>query len=197
MKSTKTDTIHSYNQIAECFYENNKDRSNVEGNMDRFVQHCKPNDLILDIGCGPGFDGELLRAKGLRVIGLDLSKQMLQIGKDKFPFPFVQADMEALPVLPQIDGLWVNASLLHIEREAIPETLGEFARVLKPRGTLFISVKNGVGEKWEPGHENTPRWFTYWREDQLTDVLQDSGFQILEIWSDDVWIKCCAMKCVD
>jgi ubiquinone/menaquinone biosynthesis C-methylase UbiE len=195
--STKTGTIRSYNQIAERFYENNKDRSQIEGNLDRFVHYCQPNDLILDIGCGPGFDGELLRAKGLRVIGLDLSNQMIKIGKHKFPFPFIQADMETLPILPKIDGLWVNASLLHIEREAIPETLGEFARVLKPRGTLFISVKNGEGEKWEPGDENTPRWFTYWQEDQLKDVLNDGGFQTLEIWSDDVWMKCCAIKRAD
>ena len=195
--STKTDTINSYNQIAERFYELNKDRSIIEDNMDRFVQYCQSNDLILDIGCGPGFDGELLRAKGLRVMGFDLSKQMLQIGKGKFPFPFVQADMAALPVLPKIDGLWVNASLLHIERSAIPETLGEFWRILKPRGTLFVSVKNGEGEKWEPGFENKPRWFTYWREEQLKEVLQDCGFQVLEIGSNDVWIKCCAMKHVD
>jgi len=44
--STKTGTIRSYNQIAERFYENNKDRSKIEGNLDRFVHYCKPNVQI-------------------------------------------------------------------------------------------------------------------------------------------------------
>ncbi len=192
--STKAGTTQSYNQIAERFLERNKDRSKIEGNLDQFAQHCEANDLILDIGCGPGFDGDLLLAKGFRVIGLDLSSQMIKIGRRMFPYPFVQADMETLPFLQKIDGLWVNASLLHIEREAIPWTLREFCRVLKPGGNLFISVKKGVGERWEPGDENAPRWFTYWRVEQLSAAVCGEGFHILDIWSNEKWVRCCARK---
>ena len=192
--SLKTGTIQSYNQIAEVFYEKNKDRSKIADNLDRFARYCQPSDLIADVGCGPGFDGELLRARGFRVIGLDLSCQMIRIGKRMFDWPFIQADMEALPFLPGLDGLWVNASLLHIERSVVPETLNDFSSVLKPGGVFFVSVKNGAGEKWEPGDEGVPRWFTYWREDALGEVVRDAGFQILDMWSNEDWIKCCARK---
>ena len=194
MISTKKGTTQTYDQIAEIFFEKNKDRSQIEDNLNEFAKHCQANDLILDVGCGPGFDGDLLRSKGLRVMGLELSAQMIKIGKKRFSTPIVQADMEALPFQQKIDGLWVNASLLHLERNAVPHTLGEFYHVLKPNGKLFISVKKGAGEQWETGDENAPRWFTYWADEQLGNVVTGAGFHILKIWSNHFWIKCCAVK---
>ena len=78
-------------------------------------------------------------------------------------------------------GLWVNASMLHIEREDIPGLMLEFRRVLQPGGILFVSVKAGSGTHWETGPSGfPPRRFTYWQPDELDAAL--TGFSILDFW---------------
>ena len=41
--------------------------------------------LILDIGCGSGLSGEVLKSSGFHWIGIDISPQMLKIAKERDP----------------------------------------------------------------------------------------------------------------
>jgi SAM-dependent methyltransferase len=192
----KTRTTQTYNQIAERFLERNRDRGRIKKNVVRFAQHLTQGSLVLDIGCGPGFDAKLLRDLGFRVVGIELSSQMIEVGKCHFPGLFVQADMEHLPFKAIADGLWVNASFLHVERDVIAQTLREFHAVLRPKGVIFINVKEGSGEGWEygPYDETLPRWFTYWQAKDLECSLTSNGFRSVDFWSNGTWIKCCALR---
>ena len=192
----KIRTTQTYNQIAECFIERNRDRGPIKKNVDRFTQHLTQGSLVLDIGCGPGFDAKLLRDRGFRVVGVELSSRMIEVGKRHFPGLFVQTDMEHLPFKTIADGLWINASFLHVERDVVAQTLREFHFVLRSKGIIFINVKEGSGEGWEygPYDESLPRWFTYWKAEDLECSLTSNGFRILDLWSNGTWIRCCAMK---
>ena len=191
--TSKHGTRQTYDQIAERYLERNRDRTRTRESMDLFAGYLQPGDRVLDIGCGPGFDSDLLQERGFRVTGIDLSSQMIEVGKRHFPGVFVQADMERLPFGEVADGLWVSASLLHIERPHVPPTLREFARVLKPGGVIFIAVKEGTGERWEygPYDETVSRWFTYWDVDAFGAAVTDAGFRVLDLSSNGTWIKCC------
>ena len=192
----KTRTTQTYNQIAERFLERNRDRGRIKENLDRFTQHLTQGSLVLDIGCGPGFDAQLLRDRGFRVVGVELASQMIRVGKRHFPGLFVQTDMEHLPFKPIAKGLWVNASFLHVERDVVAQTLREFRCVLRPKGVIFMSVKEGSGEGWEygPYDKSLPRWFTYWKAKDLERGLTSNGFRTLDLWSSGTWIRCCALR---
>ena len=194
--STKGGTIRTYDQIAQTYLECKRDRNAILGNLNGFARYLRPDGLVLDIGCGPGFDSELLRERGFRAVGIDLSSQMIRSGKGVYPSSFILADMELLPLSQGADGLWVNASLHHIQRDSIPATLGEFHRVLKPGGVLFIAVKDGVGERWEvtPYDETVSRWFTYWSTGQLRSAVTAAGFEIRDLNRNGMWIECYAVK---
>jgi len=55
--------------------------------------------------------------------------------------------------------------------------------VLKPDGLLSFSVKVGDGSGWSDGKLNAPRFFTYWREQPLRELLTDAHFKVV-FWED-------------
>lgn len=187
-------TRKSYDEIAAHFLERAQDRAPLREVLDRFAARVGRGALVLDVGAGPGTDSAELRQRGLRVISVDLSLGMLRSGERSYPGPRVQADMECLPFRADVHGLWVNASLLHVERERVPAVLAELRRVLVSPAILHVSVKQGSVDGWEvarygPEH---PRWFTYWEPDELDRVLAGAGFRITEAGvrtgTQDTWL---------
>ena len=182
-RADRTDgTRASYDLLAPRYAEVRRDRSVVEPHLHRFASLLAPGSLVLDVGCGPGFDAAALRERGLRVIGLDRSSGMLHSGLAEWPGPRVQADMRALPIRSGVGGLWVSASLLHLERDDVPGTLAGFRRVLAPGGWLYLSVKGGSGGGWDekPYGVELPRWFTYWSGDELDAALERAAFEVAD-----------------
>ena len=171
-------TIESYDRAAEEYLETHRDRTVMETALARFAGMLRPRERVLDVGCGPGFDGPLLRERGLRVVGVDLSRGMLELGRRRFPGTFVRADLRKLPFVHGVSGLWVNASFLHLRRMDVPAALRGFVRVLRVGGVLFVSVKEGAGERWING-----RRFTFWSPDAFDMVLGAAGFAIVDGWT--------------
>ncbi|EPR79459.1 Methyltransferase [Spraguea lophii 42_110] len=76
-----------YNEVRSQNYDNN---SRINYEQRRLTEKCiellECNDnkgLILDIGCGSGISGDVLSKKNLSWIGVDISKEMLEINKDR------------------------------------------------------------------------------------------------------------------
>jgi SAM-dependent methyltransferase len=140
-----------------------------------------PGSLVADVGCGPGHELRLLRQHGYRAVGLDLSIGQLRTGH----LPgMVQADMRHLPLRRQsVDAIWCQAALLHIPHASVPPVLGEFARVTRTDGVLFLNVAEGDGEGWEVAsnyRSTRRRWFTFHRARPLTELLATAGFRVYE-----------------
>lgn len=179
-------TIESYDRIAATYVQRWQDRSVMAHAIGRFSALLGAEATVLDIGCGPGFDCVNLRNQGLRVFGLDLSWGMLCEARRHYPGAYVQADMRFLPLAEGIDGIWCNAALLHLSRSQARQAVAEFCRVLLPGGVLYLAVKEGDGEqeRSDAYGEDAPRFFTYWQEDVLDDLIRESGFSVIDGWMD-------------
>lgn len=189
-------TIAAYDQIADEYREQWRDRRVVERPLTLLATLLPAGGLVLDLGCGPGFDGATLRAHGLRVIGVDLSWAMVQTGRTYYPGTYVQADMRRLPLAAgSVDGIWASASLLHLARPLLLPVLREGRRVLAGEGLFYLSLKEGRGEGWQAdacGRE-APRFFTYWEAGALDGALRAAGLATVAGWreegSHDLWLN--------
>lgn len=105
----------------------------------------KPQGILVDIGCGPGYLAARIsrRFPGLRVVGVDISNEMLSTAKrnwspDSYPnLEFVMGDAQRLPFPDSaIDFIVSSLSLHHLTNAGI--AVREIHRVLKPGGQFLI-----------------------------------------------------------
>ncbi len=155
----------------------------LEQELVRFRQMVPTDGLVLDVGCGPGQYARALEARGLRVVGLDLSLGMLRQAQATDTGRLVYADMRRLPVADEwTDGCFACASLLHLPRALAPQALLEFRRVLHPGGALYVGVKEGEGEEWVVDQEGQMRFFAYYRLEEIDRLIETAGFEIVDGW---------------
>ncbi len=108
----------------------------------------KSEHLVLDLCCGQGRHALLLAAKGYQVIGVDLSRTLLEIAKfraDPQQRPrFVQADMRSLPFNSCFDILLnLFTSFGYFEEDYENHKVFEqFYQVLKPEGYFVFDYFN-------------------------------------------------------
>ena len=91
----------------------------------------------LDLACGTGDIAALLATRGVRVVGLDITHRMLQLGRARQPnIMFVTGDMLALPFGDAMfDIVTTGYGLRNVPD--IGKAIAEIARVLKPEGVLL------------------------------------------------------------
>lgn len=97
-----------------------------------------PGDLLIDVACGTGDFAELAHARGARVIGVDMAREMLRGARRRGACTsLVQADAAALP-LPDACASVVTCGFALRNFEALAGPLAEMARVLVPGGRLAL-----------------------------------------------------------
>ena len=106
-----------------------------------------PVDAALDLGCGTGLCGPLLRPLARRLHGLDLSPTMLEQARARGCYDqLVQADLTAyLQQTPERYGL-VAAADVFIYVGALEPVFAGVRRVLQPGGVFAFSVESSDGQ---------------------------------------------------
>ncbi|PWW22698.1 demethylmenaquinone methyltransferase/2-methoxy-6-polyprenyl-1,4-benzoquinol methylase [Geodermatophilus normandii] len=97
---------------------------------------ARPGDVVLDVAAGTAVSTVELAAGGVHAIACDFSQGMLRAGAAR-PVPKVAGDAMALPLADaSVDGLVISFGLRNVaDADA---ALREFARVVRPGGTLVV-----------------------------------------------------------
>lgn len=115
-------THHYYTQFAAEFFS-----STVGVDMapirQRFIAQLPPGGHILDAGCGSGRDAKAFSEAGFRVTAFDASAELARLASAHCGFEVAARRFEDVDEVAQFDGIWCCASLLHVPRAAMPDTL--------------------------------------------------------------------------
>lgn len=146
------------------------------------VKHLQPNsrDLILDLGAGSCWVSEWLQRLGLKPVSLDISIDMLRVGKRRLPRPgfLLVGDSEALPLLSESVSrvLCVNA-FHHVANMRV--ALTEIHRVLRPDG-FAVFCEPGLGHSEHPTSKIAMRDFGVLEQDivisDFMELCAQAGF---------------------
>ena len=193
-------TLEHYDGRAAEFWEGTRDHD-VTQNIAALLRHIggAPPLRILDFGCGPGRDLAAFRALGHEPVGLEGSPRLAAMAREHGGCEIWQQDFLALDLPAEhFDGIFANASLFHVPRQALPRVLGELHAALKPGGVLFASNPRGNNDEgWNRGRYGVYHDLESWRAfleaaafSELEHYYRPAGLPLeRQPWLASVWRK--------
>ena len=146
-----------------------------------FLSRMKGGGTILDYGSGSGRDSAYFLDKGFSVDSLDGSAEMKAQAERLFGIKVKLSSFLSLEEKDKYDGIWAQASILHLEEHDLRVALTLIERALKRDGVFYSSFRKGEGDGYENG-----RWYTNMTERRFLSFLPASLY-VEKIWeSQDV-----------
>ena len=160
-------------------------------------KYIEPGQTILDLGIGTGLGSELFEKAGLRVVGVDVSEEMLDICRKKgFATRLVLHDLTTTPY-PFDDNSCdhaVSTGVFQFFRNLEP-VFKETRRIVRPGGIfVFVAGDRRKDESAEvvvdADHTGTGFPVTMFRHDfrEVAGWLGNSGFFLIDTLEFTVWM---------
>lgn len=160
--------------------------------LDRFAESVRGRGLVADIGCGPGHVARYLHARGVLMLGIDLSPAMVALAAAAHPLiPFRVGDMLAgeapgttdAPHVPgSLAGLVAFYAIVHFDEAQVRTAARGFRRLLAPGGLALIAFH--IGD--ETVHVDdlfgatVDLDFRFHPVQSVVDALESAGLRVIE-----------------
>ncbi len=171
-------TVKFYDENAKSFVARTENADVSKLRM-KFLELIPAGGSILDWGCGSGRDTLAFLHSGYEVDATDGSEELATIASQKSGIKVQRERFEDLDVLEKYNGIWACASLLHVEKEYLPEIFELAQKALKLNGIMYASFKYGNYEG-----ERCGRFFTDMTEKRICEVIKE----IKNLHIEDQWI---------
>lgn len=186
-------TLRYYQDNAQEFIHNTLDKEMRHQYMS-FEKHLSDKAHILDAGCGSGRDSLYFKQEGYQVTAFDASQKMCDFASTLIKQEVLQLNFDDMHFDNSFDAIWASASLLHVPKESMSETLNKLAKALKPKGILYASFKSGEKE-----FIKEDRYFNSYSKESFTKIVETSFFHIKEMYlledtrpdkEGEFWLNC-------
>lgn len=147
----------------------------------RFSSLLAPHSDVLDLGCGPGRDLEFFASSGHYVVGVELNTSFYEMCR--VHHSVVHGDVRELSKYFQpdsFDGIWAQASLVHLSVEETTEVFANCFDLLRSGGVFYTSVPATGTSGWRDEPDGR-RWYTVWPNEAITSPLLAAGFTVFDI----------------
>jgi SAM-dependent methyltransferase len=151
-------------------------RSLVLRLLERYRQ--QKASFVADVGCGTGVFAASLAQPGVRVVALDFRPEGLQrLRAERVAVWPVQADATAVPVSGDCTDLVLSLDVLeHVDDV---RAVAEIARILKPGGTVVITVP-ALPSLWSARDDEAGHLRRYTRR-TLTELIGQAGLELVDM----------------
>lgn len=141
----------------------------------QYVGGARKSGSFLDVGCGTG-EGAFVVENAGQLIGVDESHEALALARDKGYAALYEGTAGQLPFSDVLfHGALALDVLEHLEDDSA--ALEECARVLLPRGVLFLTVP-AYPWLWS-GHDEVFGHKRRYLKNDLVKKVEEAGFEIL------------------
>lgn len=177
--------ISYYDENAMSYFYNTKYLDMKEA-YDRFLSRVVSGGLILDFGCGGGRDSKYFLSRNYKVSAIDGSKEMCRLASEYAKIYVKNIEYKDFSDTSIYDGIWANASLVHLDDNNLLSTLSSIREALKDDGVFYMSLKNNKSER------ESDRVFYYRSFDEVYSMIKYLDFELEEYYNsvckrDIVW----------
>lgn len=177
-----TQTLESYNITVSKYIETSPQivdgqlKAWIDNNLSKLGSEAK----ILEIGSGSGKDADYFVSKGYKMELTDASQGFVDhLNKTGKNARMLNALTDELG--DNYDMVFADAVFLHFKRSQLKLVLDKVYEALKPNGHIVFSLKAGRGEEITNRKLDVPRYFCFWEEDDIENMLAETKFSEIEI----------------
>ena len=129
-----------YNNLVEKS-DDSYQRQLILPNLIRLTE-AKKGEVIVDLACGQGFFAREFAKTEAKIIGVDISSELIEIAKQDKSVAYHVSEASKLDFLQNqsVDKVLIVLSLQNIENAN--EVIKEVSRILKPKGKLFLVLNH-------------------------------------------------------
>ncbi|WP_071394785.1 class I SAM-dependent methyltransferase [Bacillus tuaregi] len=148
-----------------------------------------PGERILDLGCGTGDLANSLYEKGVNVIGVDKSANMVEQAIQKYPhLEFLVQDATELEYQNEFDAVFSNATLHWVKPPAyalncIYQSLkkgGRFVAEFGGKGNVQTITDEIIRQRTKAGFDFMPEQFPWYYPSiaEYSTLMEEAGFRV-------------------
>lgn len=166
----------AYYSLASAEYVQRTVGVNVSDERALLTSRLLPGARILDAGCGSGRDSKAFLDEGFAVSAFDGCPELCESAQAVTGIPVEHLLFQDLAYGPVFDGIWANASLLHLTDFELRHVLEKLLNALAPGGWLCASFKRGTGMRID---ENK-RFFNDMTPERIGPLVTAAGGELIE-----------------
>ena len=172
----RNEVRRAWDSVSETYAERRDPTGSDAALLDDLLERLPEAPTVLDVGCGDG--ARTLANLPSGSVGLDFSRAGLDLAAETVPESrLVQGDMTELPIgTDSVDAVTAYHAVFHVPRDQHPTVYREFARVLRPGGTVLMTLPSGQFETVRRGWMGGSMFFSAPGRRATLDQLADAGF---------------------
>ncbi|EMA19881.1 class I SAM-dependent methyltransferase [Haloarcula argentinensis] len=172
----RNEVRRAWDSVSETYAERRDPTGSDAALLDDLLERLPEAPTVLDVGCGDG--ARTLANLPPNSVGLDFSRVGLSLATETVPDSrLVQGDMTTLPIATDsVDAITAYHAVFHVSRDQHPAVYREFARVLRPGGTVLMTLPSGQFETVRRGWMGGSMFFSAPGRRATLDQLADAGF---------------------
>lgn len=148
--------------------------------LDASLELIPKDGRILEVGSGFGRDAEYIRDKGFDIECSDAVPNFVELLQKK-GFKTKSLDLLKDEIGSDYDMVLADAVLLHFTPEESELVARKIYKALNSGGVFALRMKQGDGAVWTEEKLGEPRYFYYWKADELKNMLTACGFEWLSM----------------
>lgn len=140
----------------------------------------KNTGKVVELGCGNGRDAEEILKHTNDFVGQDISEEMIKLAKENNPGAnFELGTIEEFEIPEHTDLIFAFASLLHLSKDEVRETLKKAHDKLNDGGIFYISVKKDAYQEKLVEDKFGKRFFYFYELKDFEELAKDTGYSII------------------
>jgi predicted TPR repeat methyltransferase len=177
MNSNNKQTVDTYNSTVLKYIQ--ESQQVVEGGLRQWIDEnlakLDKSAKILEIGSGSGKDADYFTSQGYSLELTDASQgfvdYLIKNGKQARILNALTDDFGT-----NYDMIFADAVFLHFNPEELKVIIRKAYYAIKSGGRLAFTLKVGKGEEITSRKLDSKRYFCFWKQDEIEELLSAVGF---------------------